>query len=68
MSQTNLRQFPSLSETEMSRLSEQVITAARRMSNDQILDLADGLHDILRARHALSRRRQAEPMSFAATR
>ncbi len=64
MSLSLVRQFPTLSEDEIRALSEQVFAAAKRMSNDQLLDLADGLHDVLRTRHAISRR-HAEPMSFA---
>jgi hypothetical protein len=64
MSLSFVRQFPTLSEVEIKALSEQVFAAARHMSNDQLLDLADGLHDVLRTRHAIARR-QAEPVSFA---
>lgn len=65
MSLSLVRQFPNLSEAEITTLTNHVFAAARRMSNDQLLDLADGLHDVLRTRHAIERR-QAEPMSFAA--
>jgi hypothetical protein len=65
MSLSLVRQFPNLSEAEIKALSEQVFAAAKRMTNDQLLDLADGLHDVLRTRQAIDRRRQAEPMSFA---
>jgi hypothetical protein len=65
MSLSLVRQFPTLSETEISALSEQVFAAAKRMSNDQLLDLADGLHDVLRTRQAITRRRDMESPSFA---
>jgi hypothetical protein len=68
MSLSLVRQFPTLSEDEIEALSLQVFAAAKRMSNDQLLDLADGLHDILRTRQAITRRREAEPASFAAGR
>jgi hypothetical protein len=64
MSLSLVRQFPTLSEDEIRALNEQVFAVAKRMSNDQLLDLADGLHDILRTRQAITRR-HAEPMSFA---
>ena len=64
MSVSLVRQFPTLSETEICALSEQVFAAAKRMSNDQLLDMADGLHDVLRTRQAINRR-HAEPISFA---
>lgn len=66
MSLSLVRQFPNLSEAEMKALSDNVFAAARRMTNDQLLDLADGLHDVLRTRTAIDRRRSAEPASFAA--
>jgi hypothetical protein len=65
MSLSLVRQFPTLSEAEISALSKQVFAVAKRMSNDQLLDLADGLHDVLRTRQAVSRRRAEEPASLA---
>jgi hypothetical protein len=65
MSLSLVRQFPNLSATEIQALTEQVFAAAKRMTNDQLLDLADGLHDVLRTRTAIDRRRAAEPSSFA---
>lgn len=66
MSVSVVRQFPTLTADEVQALNDQVFAAARRMSNDQLLDLADGLHDVLRTRHAINRRRAMEPISFAA--
>lgn len=51
---------------EVDDLKKQIFTAARRMSNDQVLDLADALHDIIRARAAIRRTHGLERMSFAA--
>lgn len=53
------------SSNDVSELKKQVFAAARRMSNDQILDLADALHDIIRARQAIRRTHGIERASFA---
>ena len=53
-----------LSADEATDLKKQIFTAARRMSNDQVLDLADSLHDIIRARQAIRRTHGIEPASF----
>lgn len=39
-----------LSRTDMAALTEELRTATRRLSREQILDLADMLHDIIRER------------------
>ena len=67
MTLTAIRQFPSLTPEEAATLNAEVFASARHMTNDQLLDLADGLHDILRARQAIHRR-AAEHLSFAAAR
>ena len=54
MSLSLVRRFPTLSEAEIKVLSEHVFAAARHMSNDQLLDMADGLHDVLRTRQAIA--------------
>lgn len=55
-----------LSNAEAEDLKKQLFTAARRMSNEQVLDLADALHDIIRARSAIRRTHGIERASFAA--
>ena len=47
-------------------LKQQIFASARRMSNDQILDLADALHDIIRTRQVIRRTHGIERASFAA--
>ena len=54
-----------LSAGDVDDLKKQIFTAARRMSNDQVLDLADCLHDIIRARQAIRRTHGIERISFA---
>ena len=54
-----------LSNTEAEDLKKQLFTAARRMSNEQVLDLADSLHDIIRARAAIRRTHGIEHAGFA---
>jgi hypothetical protein len=39
-----------LSPTDMAALIEELRSATRRLSRDQILDLADSLHDVIRER------------------
>jgi len=56
-----------LSNTEAEDLKKHVFNAARRrMSNEQVLDLADALHDIIRARAAIRRTHGIEQTDFAA--
>ena len=55
-----------LSADEAADLKKQIFTAARRMSNEQVLDLADALHDIIRARQAIRRTHGLERASFIA--
>jgi hypothetical protein len=55
-----------LSTEEAEDLKKQLFAAARRMSNEQVLDLADSLHDIIRARAAIRRTHGIERASFAA--
>jgi hypothetical protein len=55
-----------LSNAEAEDLKKQLFTAARRMSNEQVLDLADSLHDIIRARSVIRRTHGLERTSFAA--
>lgn len=55
-----------ISNADAAILKQQVFLAARRMSNDQLLDLADALHDIIRARQVIRRTRGAEARTFAA--
>ncbi len=55
-----------LTAEELDGLKKQIFTAARRMSNEQILDLADALHDVIRARQAIRRTHGIERISFAA--
>jgi len=55
-----------LSDDDVARLKNQIFNAARRMSNDQVLDLADALHDIIRTRQAIRRTHGLERPSFVA--
>jgi hypothetical protein len=54
-----------LSNAEAEDLKKQLFAAARRMSNEQVLDLADALHDIIRARAAIRRTHGIERATFA---
>ena len=47
---------PKLSEAQLETLQTRLNDAADRMSDDQILCLADSLHDALRSRRQLRRR------------
>ena len=55
-----------LSNSEAEDLKKHLFNAARRMSNEQVLDLADALHDIIRARAAIRRTHGIEQAGFAA--
>jgi hypothetical protein len=50
---------------ETADLKQLIFVEARRMSNDQILELADALHDIIRTRQVIRRTHGIEPRSFA---
>ena len=66
MAQLSPIQDQRLTAADAADLKQQIFASARRMSNDQILDLADALHDIIRTRRVIRRTHGIERASFAA--
>jgi hypothetical protein len=66
MAQMSPIQDQRLTAADAADLKQQLFASARRMSNDQILDLADALHDIIRTRRVIRRTHGIERASFAA--
>lgn len=55
----------SVSKEEMTSLTAQIQVLAERLSSEQVLDLADLLHDVIRDRQIRSKRRSWAPSDAA---